>query len=413
MSTKMFRLDGKVQHYAWGGSDFLPEFMGQSNQTQLPWAELWLGAHSSAPARVNTSSRQVELHHFLTTEGINKGPRPLPYLLKVLDVKEMLSIQVHPSLEQAKEGFQRENELGIPLGASHRNYKDQNHKPEMMVALSDFWLLHGFKSDDLIRKQLAVLPELRKLRQRLDKFGLEGLYKFVMELPQGEVNELLEPLARRIVPLYMADLLGLNDANYWAAKAMVEFGVDGELDRGIFSVYLLNLVYIPAGKAIFQGANLPHAYLHGQNIEIMANSDNVLRGGLTPKHIDTRELLNTIDYQSVTPKLIDAELVGEKLAHFPTPYMSDFELHRLKIGKFSRYDYHSHGPVILLALSGEYEVVHGETYITLAQGESMLLGNDAKVQLNAKQGGEIYFASAPAEALQCRRKRPRIEKAVA
>ncbi len=254
----------------------------------------------------------------------------LPYLLKILDVKDMLSIQVHPSKSYAEQAFLEENKKGIPLNAPDRNYKDDNHKPELMVALSDFWLLHGFKPAALMKRTLQQIPELRFLGPIFDKDGYQGLYKTVMEMEQLDVNAVLQPLLDRILPAYRDGRLSKDREDFWAARAALTFNETGRIDRGIFSVYLFNLVNLRPGEAIFQDAGLPHAYLEGQNVEIMANSDNVLRGGLTPKHIDVPELLKNIRFEATEPNIILGKSVDGPIAVFQTP-APDFELSRIEV----------------------------------------------------------------------------------
>src|SRR5579859_2894424 len=194
---KVFKLQGKVQHYAWGGAAYLPRLLNIPNPEGRPFAEYWMGAHDNAPS---------ELDGLTLNEYIRKDPQGtlgaytagrfgrLPYLLKILDVKDMLSIQVHPTKRNAELEFAAENEKGVALNAPERNYKDDNHKPELMLALSEFWLLHGFKTEDDLAETLEATPELAFLAPVFGQNGYQGLYKEVMEMPQAEVNRVLEPL---------------------------------------------------------------------------------------------------------------------------------------------------------------------------------------------------------------------------
>ena len=303
----MFRLEGKVQHYAWGGKDFIPELLSVSNKDNRPFAEYWMGIHPSAPARIQVDSTTKELPELIHTSKekylgskVLKNFSDLPFLLKILDVKDMLSIQVHPSKEEAVKGFDRENKEGIPMNASHRNYKDANHKPEMMLALSDFWLLHGFQPKVKLEKTLSAVPEFSELLNLFTQKGYRYLYQHVMEMNQQEVDAFITPLAARILPAYQNNEIPKSSPDFWAAKAIKTY--PGTFDRGIFSIYFFNLVNLQKGDAIFQGAGLPHAYLEGQNVELMSNSDNVLRGGLTPKHIDVDELMKHTLFEPIIPK---------------------------------------------------------------------------------------------------------------
>ena len=298
------KLKGVVRSYDWGGMEFLSKLLSHPNTQGKPMAEYWLGAHDTDSSVVLTGEAEVKLNDYVAADNqeilgktIARKFRRLPYLLKILDVRNMLSIQVHPTKHEAEIEFARENKLHIPLNAPHRNYKDDNHKPELAVALSNFWLLHGFKPADKLTATLESIPDLRQLLQIFNATGYDQLYKTAMEMPQESVNQILQPLLDRIIPLYSSGQLKKSEENFWAARAALIFGEKGKknkhrsIDRGIFSIYFFNLLQLRKGEGLFQDAGVPHAYLEGQNVEIMANSDNVLRGGLTNKHVDVKELM--------------------------------------------------------------------------------------------------------------------------
>lgn len=351
----MFPLEGKVQHYAWGGKMFIPSLLGETNTEQIPFAEFWMGVHPSAPAQVETSVGLITLPDLVASsretylgERLMKTFKDLPFLLKILDVREMLSIQVHPSKDEALIGFRRENDLGIPLDAPNRNYKDANHKPEMMVALSDFWLLHGFKSMECLKETLQSIPEFRDFVQILEQKGYRGLYQYIMEMGQAAVDQLLTPLANRILPVYEQGGLSKSSPDFWAARAMKTY--KGHMDRGIFSIYFFNLVNLKKGEAIFQGAGLPHAYLEGQNVELMSNSDNVLRGGLTPKHVDVEELMKHMLFEAIIPQKMTPVVSGpEQTFYCPVP---DFGLKWIHLSSDQPYQLIASSPEIVFALDG-------------------------------------------------------------
>ncbi|VEB42808.1 Mannose-6-phosphate isomerase [Chromobacterium violaceum] len=279
-----FPLHGLAQHYAWGGRRFIPGMLGLDNAEQQRFAEWWLGAHEDAPSVIETPLGPQPLHYaiahqapaFLGEALIRRHGRRLPFLLKVLDVDAPLSIQAHPDEAQARAGFARENAAGLAIDDARRNYRDPYPKPEMMVALSPFWLLHGMRPDAQIDALLARQPAWTPLREGLAREGGAALYRRLLRLPQAEIAALLRPLWRR---LETGDDAGPDDPDHWTRRLA---GGRAE-DRGIFGCYLLNLVGLRPAEAIFQPARLPHAYLHGRNIELMANSDNVLRAGLTDK----------------------------------------------------------------------------------------------------------------------------------
>ena len=284
----VFKLKGKIQQYAWGGTTFISKLLSMANPENKPFAEYWLGAHDNGPSELD-GGVPSKLNEYIREQPdsrlgatVTKRFGRLPYLLKILDVKDMLSIQVHPTKKNAELEFAAENEKGIALTAGNRNYKDDNHKPELMLALSDFWLLHGFKPEEELMRILVSVPELKFLQPVFSVEGYKGLYRKVMEMPQQEVNAVLQPLLDRIVPLYKGQRLRKHEEDFWAARAALTYNEGEKIDRGIFSIYFFNLVNVLPGEALFQDAGLPHAYLEGQNVEIMANSDNVLRGGLLP-----------------------------------------------------------------------------------------------------------------------------------
>src|SRR5699024_3741711 len=221
------KISGQIQHYAWGGYQYIPQLVGAPANDNQPAAEYWLGAHQKAPSKLVPSDADTTLNQiieqnpalYLGQETASKFGR-LPYLFKVLDVHDMLSIQVHPSKQEAEIGYAKENQAGIPTDATNRNYKDDNHKPEMMVALSDFYLLHGFKAEDKLIQQLQRIKEFSALLPIFGSEGYKGLYKEVMTLPQEKVNQILRPLLEHIIPLYKADQLSKTDPAFWASRAV-------------------------------------------------------------------------------------------------------------------------------------------------------------------------------------------------
>ncbi len=393
-----FRLAGKVQHYAWGGYDFIPALLGIEPEAGVPYAEYWMGAHEKAPSEIiDPDGTRAALNDLIAAQPektlgatIARQYGRLPFLFKVLDVREMLSIQVHPSKTEAEEGFARENALGIPLDAPERNYKDDNHKPELQVALSDFWLLHGFRPQEQLQAILNQIPEFASLRPIFASDGYAGLYECVMTLPVQRINELLEPLAKRILPQYEAGMLEKSSPDYWAATA-IQKKQAGNYDRGIFSIYFFNLVHLRPGQAIFQDAGVPHAALRGQALEIMANSDNVIRGGLTPKHIDVPELLKRIIFQSMTPQIIEGRAgvqAGEVCYDTPAP---DFALSRITLSQGQHYTQTTHSIEILLCLSGEALLhANGQT-IHMGRGECAVVFADKSYDLQAITAQAVVF----------------------
>lgn len=394
---RIVKIKGKVQHYQWGGTGYIPALLGINNENQRPFAEYWLGAHVNAPA---VTEDQMALDQVLADTpihlgiGVQKKFGRLPYLLKILDVRDMLSIQVHPSKSAAIEEFAKENASGKSLNAPDRNYKDDNHKPELMMALGDFWLLHGFRAPGLLIDTLKAEPALAFLVPLFEKEGYKGLYAYVMTMPQAEVNRILQPILDRILPAYQQGQLDKSTPAFWAARAAITYNNGTDIDRGIFSIYLFNIVQLKRGEAVFQDAGILHAYLEGQNVEIMANSDNVLRGGLTPKHIDVAELMKHVVFEPVIPDIIQGrtENIHEKV--YPTP-APDFELRAIHLAPGDDYQIQTHTADIFIVLNGELQASEHTTRLQLKKGESFLATNGAAVWLQSARGAELYRATVP------------------
>jgi mannose-6-phosphate isomerase len=387
---KIFKLRGKVQHYAWGGHDFIPELLGFENLEKKPCAEYWMGAHPSASGMLEMDEGLQSWYNLIQQhpeehlgEKVYQHFGELPYLLKVLDVREMLSIQVHPTKEEAKKGFEREEAAGVPLNAANRNYKDKNHKPEVMIALGEFWLLHGFKREEELQQVLETVPEFNFLSKVFMEEGYYGLYKMVMEMPQEEADNLLLPLVEREITTPQTK----DEPGYWVSKLYDGVLPSDNIDKGIFSIYFFNIVQVNEGEAVFQGAGVPHAYLEGQNIELMANSDNVLRGGLTPKHVDVPELLKHIVFEGIEPNILAGEVLTTGEVTYPLP-VEDFGISAIQLDYGREYVSKSKSAEIFLVMQGEAHCDHisckrGEVFVVLADKEYTIRGVENAVLYKA------------------------------
>lgn len=399
--AKLFSLKGKIQNYEWGGTEYIPNLLGNKS-SDVKCAEYWLGAHANAPSELETEEGVVSLDSFLQedlanklgSEIANKFGR-LPFLFKVLDVNDMLSIQVHPTKVEAEKGYKRENDLGIAKTASNRNYKDDNHKPEIMVALSEFWLLHGFLTEEKLLDLLASIPEFEYLLPIFKSGGYFGLYKEVMEQTQEVCNQTLQSLVDRILPLYNAGELEKSSPDFWAAKAVATAKNPSVLDKGIYSIYFFNVVKVNKGEAVFQDAGIPHAYLEGQNMELMANSDNVLRGGLTPKHVDVAELLKHVVFEATIPNIMDGELQSDGIERIYKSPAPDFELSQLILSKNLAYKANSKTAEILIVIEGEVEVVENKTTLNLSKGDTAVLIAESSYKITTTTKAVLYKATAP------------------
>ncbi len=391
-----YPLRGAIQAYAWGGYDFIPALLGKDNTAHEPYAELWLGTHPKGMAQAQIDGEWIPLADLIARDPVgmlgqavaDRFDNQLPYLFKVLDVRQMLSIQAHPTLEAARRGFARENEAGIPVSSSERTYRDANHKPEVMVALTDFWLLHGFREEAAIEDTLRELPGWHILEPTFIQAGMEGLYEHVMTAPQTEVDDLLQPL-HDLLQQQAEQLTNPDDPAYWAWRAFQQYSQQGHHDRGLFSIYWLNLVPLSAGQGIFQAANVPHAYLQGSCIELMANSDNVFRGGLTQKYIDIEQLLDNVRFTAVQPRVLTGQQQGMAIDYeVPVP---DFALARIVLPAHTSFSAPAAtGPLIYLVIEGE---VHHDQQKIAKRGDSFFVPAAPHFSFQSPTGAVLFRAS--------------------
>ncbi|MGI8951543.1 MAG: mannose-6-phosphate isomerase, class I [Chitinophagaceae bacterium] len=400
LQEKIFKLKGKVQHYAWGGKEFIPHWLGIKNAEHKPFAEYWMGAHPSASSTIITNEGEFSLHELikenpqeLLGKKVQKQFGELPYLFKILDVKEMLSIQVHPSKTEAAKGFEAEEAAGVLLNAPHRNYKDKNHKPEVMIALSEFWLLHGFLPWQKLKDVLNEIPEFKSFKNIFQNDNYKNLYEYVMNLPQKNVDELLMPLVKRELLRKKNNELKKHEPGWWVAKLFKEKDEIKNIDKGIFSLYFFNIVKANCGEAVFQKAGIPHAYLEGQNVELMANSDNVLRGGLTPKHVDVPELIKHTFFEGIVPNIMKGEVEknGEQKYACPVP---DFGISKINLNAGETLNAQTSSLEIWVIMEGNMQL-KGTNELTAKKGEAVCLLPNENVVVTAFENTTAYKAFVP------------------
>jgi mannose-6-phosphate isomerase len=395
---KIFPLKGTMMQYAWGGSEFLPRLLRVANPEHRPYAEYWLGAHTSSSSQIEKEGISI-----LLRDAINKDPlfflgekvyrqfEGLPFLLKVLDVSSILSIQVHPTMAQAREGFDREEAAGIPLDAPHRNYKDRNHKPEMLVALSDFWLLHGFKSPESIVVLLEDVPEFNQLKPLFLREGLAAVYQMVMEMSDEDSFHWLLPLVKRELRKKREGLLKPSDPGWWVARLYETEENMMRLDKALFSIYLMNIVHLDPMESLFQGAGQPHAYLQGQCVELMSNSDNVLRAGLTNKHIDVPELIRLTKFETTLPQVRTGQPVQPGEDVFLAP-INDFSLSSISLEGGNSFQHETESPEIYVVISGNVTIGDGSVY---QQGEAFYVCPGTAITLTSEHKTSLFRAFVP------------------
>lgn len=364
------RLANPIREYAWGSHTALAELTGRPAPTASPEAELWMGAHPSAPSRVATAAGEVPLDEWirrdpasvLGAEVARRFSGELPFLFKVLAPARALSIQAHPSEAQAREGFARENAAGLALDDPRRCYRDPHAKPELICALSGFEALCGFRPASEIAAGLDALGEsAAALRTALD----DGIARFLRTL-LGDVD-------RRA----LADAVGVaaadRDAEDWRCVAELWRQYPG--DPGVLAPLFLHRVSLAPGEALFLAAGELHAYLSGVGIELMGNSDNVLRGGLTPKHVDVDELLRTLDFEVGRPAVLAARPLARGIEVFETP-APEFALSILRPEPGCVVECASAGGVeILLCVAGRASVreAGSKAALEIARGDSLLV----------------------------------------
>ena len=394
---KAYKLQGKHRHYDWGGTQFIPTLMGVSNTSNEPFAEYWMGAHPAAVSEIITENGIVLLDKMLADHGaILLGKKTqasfgtLPYLYKVLDVAKMLSIQAHPNIQNAILGYEKEEAAGIDLNASIRNYKDKNHKPEVMVALSDFWLLHGFLAPELLAARLKEFSYFNPLQVHFNGDDYEGLYRFFMQLSSEDSDYILKPLILDAVSSVKNGIVNKSHPHWWANKYYDGQIPDKNIDKGIFSIYILNIVQVAKYEGVFQGAGLLHAYLEGQNIELMANSDNVLRGGLTTKHVDVNELIQQVKFIPTYPNVLKGEALNEFETSYPCP-VPDFGLTKITLIKGKSYTINTTALEMLLLTAGELQL----DKLLLKAGEVAMLPSGQSLVLTANSDSVLFRSLVP------------------
>ncbi|SIS02663.1 mannose-6-phosphate isomerase, class I [Williamsia sterculiae] len=399
-------IEGIVRPYAWGSRTALADIRGLPTPTSHPEAELWFGAHPAAPSpTVGTGEDLLEVVTAdpvgqLGSACVDEFGTDLPFLLKVLAAEEPLSLQAHPSSAQAREGFSRENALGISVDASDRNYRDPHHKPELIVALTDFEALAGFR-DPLrtieVMRALQV-PELDGFLGMLvgqpDSGGLRALFTTWITLPESALATVIPAVLQGAI-----NYLGAGRKEFAREmRTVCELGEQYPGDPGVLGAMLLNRIHLDPGEGLYLAAGNLHAYLHGTGVEVMANSDNVLRGGLTPKHMDVPELLRVLDFSPVNVSELKPQirsLNAERIYLTPAPEfrLSRVELDGTGLRHASSISFDMPGPQVLAVISGAIEVRPdaGERLVVPA-GQAIWLGDDdPDVIVHAASSRSVFF----------------------
>ncbi|WP_114765009.1 mannose-6-phosphate isomerase, class I [Vibrio rhodolitus] len=383
MTTTLFKLDNVIQNYVWGSKTAMGELFGIANPDNQPQAEIWMGAHPNGCSKVAGSGELLseiiaQDPHGVLGEYTAERFGELPYLFKVLSAAKPLSVQVHPSKAKAMAGFVKENQQGIELSAANRNYKDANHKPELVYALTFYKAMNGFRpvAEIVALFQQAGIDSLRDEVDALSALpneqGLAEFFSVVMNLTGERKQQAIAELVARV------ELPAKTALAREAFELIQDFSQEYGDDIGLFSPLLLNVVELEPGEAMFLHAETPHAYVKGTGLEIMANSDNVLRAGLTPKYMDVAELIANTQFHSIASDEIKLApfCSGNKLG-YPIP-VDDFGFEIIALDAEDKAQY-VRGAEIIFCIEGQATLSCGSDLVTLAAGESAFVCNKAKV----------------------------------
>lgn len=379
----MQKLINSVQNYAWGSKTALTDLYGIANPNNLPMAELWMGAHPKSSSKIEDASGQARsLRNVIDADkaallGDKVAQRfgELPFLFKVLCADQPLSIQVHPNKQASEIGFAKENAAGIPLDAAERNYKDPNHKPELVFALTPFLAMNAFREfSEIISLLQPVAGAHNAIAHFLENPNAEALSQLFASLLNMQGEEKSHALA-----VLKAALESQQGEPWETIRLIAQFYPD---DSGLFSPLLLNVVKLNPGEAMFLFAETPHAYLQGVALEVMANSDNVLRAGLTPKYIDIPELVANVKFVAKpAAELLTQPVKNGAELDFPIPVEDfAFSLHDLSQTETTIAQ---ESAAILFCVEGEATLHKGEQHLVLKPGESAFVAaNESPVSVS-------------------------------
>ena len=400
-------MQGAIRTYAWGSRTAIAEFTGRPAPTAHPEAELWLGAHPGDPARLEADGSGASLLEVIDAdpEGelgavvCRRFDDRLPFLVKVLAADEPLSLQAHPSAQQAVEGFEREERIGVPINSPVRNYRDRSHKPELLVAITDFEALAGFrpaaKSVEFMRALgvPALEPYIALLTDQSDASGLRALFTTWITAPQPDLDALIPTVLEGAISHIRSGAKEFADE----ARTVLELGERYPGDAGVLAALLINRVSLKPGEGLFLPAGNLHSYLHGMGMEVMANSDNVLRGGLTPKHVDVPELLRVLDFTPVTDPRASTRREGIELIYeTPAPEfaVSVLTLDGGDLGHETDAPTRHEGPQILVCTQGSVTVRAKSGEVRMEQGAAAwVAADDGPIRMEAHQPTQVFRAT--------------------
>jgi len=404
----LYLLENTVQKYDWGSPVELPRFLGRDNPSGEPWAELWMGAHPKAPSITvdPATGTKTPLDRLISDDPARTlGPpvaarfgNTLPFLFKILSAAKPLSIQAHPSKRKAEHGFAREEFSGIPINAPERNYKDPNHKPETVVALSRFEGLCGFRPiDEIVDNVKALSPNdwqhfVGRLAHDPGKLELSVFFHSMISQKGDVIVKRLEYSRARSERIVASEPPDSPKSALFAWVLRLLDAYPG--DVGALAPLILNLFALEPGQALNLSAGQAHAYLRGTAAEIMANSDNVLRGGLTQKHMDVPEFISALSFDSLAINPVEA---GEPKDGFCSYHcdVPDYAIAKASVSGRLETVRRPSVPEILLCTTGALELSSsGGRSIPLPRGSSVFVTADEK-RYTLEGEGTVFRASVP------------------
>ncbi|WP_279193185.1 mannose-6-phosphate isomerase, class I [Corynebacterium stationis] len=401
-------LNSATRTYSWGSKTLIPHLQGKA-ASNYPIAELWYGAHPAGPATIEdeplnaviAADPQAALGENVAAEFDGK----LPFLLKILSADEPLSLQAHPSKEQARQGFARENSQNVAMDAPQRSYKDDNHKPELIVALTDFYAMAGFRPlvhtrelfnaldcEELNRYTSMHIAEGRLTKEE-EADNLRALFTTWITIPAATRRELISALMESSKQL----LTTLNSTSWMrpVLETIIELNELYPGDVGVLGALLLNHVQLSPGEAIYLNAGQLHAYVRGLGVEIMANSDNVLRGGLTPKHVDVPELVKVLSFNTISDPRVEQISLSDsaQVLNYPVP-VEEYTLTRCDLKAGDEVVSESEGPGIILCTSGTLtlQAQDGSSLELLPSDAAWLPASDGDVTLSTQGKAQAFIA---------------------
>jgi mannose-6-phosphate isomerase len=387
----MWQLMNTVRHYPWGSRTVIPELLGEQSPADRPYAELWMGAHPDAPSVLSDGTPLDKAiaqrsEALLGPEVRERFGDRLPFLMKVLAAEQPLSLQAHPTNEQAQAGFAAEEAAGVPRDDSTRTFKDPFHKPELLLALTPFEALCGFRPVEESLHCLAKLqvPELKPTIAALARGGLRAAIPQLLALPPEHRAALVSAVAVAAARFVAAHDPEFINTYRWAASLAETYPGD----PGVVISLMCNHLKLAPGEAVFLPAGNLHAYLSGAGVEVMASSDNVLRGGLTGKHVDLAALIEVLDFTDGRVPVIHPVL-GPGGLRYPVP-VEDFDLTRIQLdGQSGALT--TRGPQVLLCTEGTAVLSSTEGELNVAQGQSAFVPAGAPV--SARGPAVLYRAT--------------------